>query len=270
MPPRTKRKRQSTKAADNAAVALEKKAKEGMIKWNKWVATEGQFLEGKDSVANAERMRERAGRNNPDIPTVDELKVAVVLYLNETQPELLACKVETMLKEEGHVVLWTPPYCPELQPIEMFWGAGKNHAALKNFTGRKMRDDVNHLREGWNGNGHMFSHLPHPTKDDFVAGDIHQGFKSSVDCRKLFLECIKIANKKFIAMCPCMTGTVENLEIEAGYVSQAINVPIDAFIINLDGVDQGQEGEDDVVSVTSDDEDDDDAGEQQDDFVEPP
>jgi hypothetical protein len=69
-----------------------------------------------------------------------------------------------------------------------------------------------------------------------------------------------------------MTGTVENLEIETGYVSQAINVPIDAFIVNLDGLDQGQEGEDDVVSVTSDDEDedDDDAGEQQDDFVEPP
>jgi hypothetical protein len=150
---------------------------------------------------NAERMRERAGRNNPDIPTVDELKVAVVLYLNETQPELLACKVETMLKEEGHVVLWTPPYCPELQPIEMFWGAGKNHAALKNFTGRKMRDAVNHLREGWNGNGHLFSHLPHPTKDDFVAGDIHQGFKSPVDCRKLFWSASRSPTK---SSSPCV------------------------------------------------------------------
>jgi hypothetical protein len=54
----------------------------------------------------------------------------------------------------------------------------------------------------------------------------------------------------------------QNLEIEAGYsicLPEAINVPIDAFIINLDGVDVVEEGGA-IVSVTSDDEDDDDAG----------
>jgi hypothetical protein len=39
---------------------------------------------------NAERMCGGYGRNNQDIPTVDDLKVGIVRYLNEIQPELPA------------------------------------------------------------------------------------------------------------------------------------------------------------------------------------
>ena len=46
-------------------------------------------------------------------------------------PELLECKVETFLAREVYDVLWTPPYCPELQPIELFWASGKNHVAIQ-------------------------------------------------------------------------------------------------------------------------------------------
>jgi transposase len=73
------------------------------------------------------------------VPTVEELKLALVSYLKEHKPELLECKVESYLAGRGHKVLWTPPYTPDLQPIELFWAAGKNHAAQKAFTGISMR-----------------------------------------------------------------------------------------------------------------------------------
>ena len=44
-----------------------------------------------------------------------------VSWLRKHKPELLCCKVKQYLKEHGHGVLWTPPYCPNLQPIELFW-----------------------------------------------------------------------------------------------------------------------------------------------------
>mmetsp|Transcript_32288 Transcript_32288/g.74383 ORF Transcript_32288/g.74383 Transcript_32288/m.74383 type:complete len:80 (-) Transcript_32288:424-663(-) len=32
---------------------------------------------------------------------------------------------EGRLANDGHEIIWTPPYVPELQPIELFWGVGK-------------------------------------------------------------------------------------------------------------------------------------------------
>ena len=39
-------------------------------------------------------------------------------------------EIEEILKEEDRDILWTPPYCPELQPIKFFWAVRKNHVAL--------------------------------------------------------------------------------------------------------------------------------------------
>ena len=116
----------------------------------------------------------------PHIPTMEELKVACIEVLNKpNNEELLRCEVQKLLAAHGHSWLWTPPYCPWLQPvrlllppptlrvlvtfglcgcagcqqIETFWAAGKNHAAKMNRTGRSMRECMGHLRDGWYGNG---------------------------------------------------------------------------------------------------------------------
>ena len=67
----------------------------------------------------------RAGAGHPTVATLEELKIAFVMYLKVEKPELLECTVEACLEGRGHKVLWTPPYCPQLQPIELFWAAGK-------------------------------------------------------------------------------------------------------------------------------------------------
>jgi transposase len=38
-------------------------------------------------------------------------------------------EVDEIAKKQGHEILRTPPYHPELQPIELCWGIAKNHVA---------------------------------------------------------------------------------------------------------------------------------------------
>ena len=61
--------------------------------------------------------------------------------------------VRKFRKEEWHV-LFTPPYCPDLQPIELFWAAGKNWARYLNTEHRRSIEKcIEDLRAGWYGDG---------------------------------------------------------------------------------------------------------------------
>lgn len=64
------------------------------------------------------------------ITTLEELKNIFVTYLKEEKHQLLKCKVEVYLAGRRYRVIWTPPYCLELQTTEIFWAARKNHATL--------------------------------------------------------------------------------------------------------------------------------------------
>ena len=43
--------------------------------------------------------------------------------------EKLECNLQKFLRSIGAEWLWTPAYCPWLQPIETFWAGGKNQCA---------------------------------------------------------------------------------------------------------------------------------------------
>ena len=94
----------------------------------------------------------RAGTNKPRIATVQELQVAYLLYLKMHCPEKLECKFKALMKAEGYTIVWTPPYCPKMQPIEEFWGVGKGHVARWFNNTTTMKDVIRRLRDGWHGN----------------------------------------------------------------------------------------------------------------------
>lgn len=50
---------------------------------------------------------------------------------------LLIFKSDEIITKAGHTVLRLPPYHPDLNPIEMIWGAVKNAIASRNVTGKK-------------------------------------------------------------------------------------------------------------------------------------
>ena len=167
-----------------------------------------------------EEQKQMASQSRPLIGNVQELKIALLTYLKEERPELLECKVEKALRECGHRVLWLPLYCPELNPIELFWAAGKNHVAWCYVEKRTMMEMVTQLREGWYGNSNT-----HP--------EGHYLHKEPVDCHKLFLQAHEAARTKFIPMCKGISRTIGALEVDPDYQDDEVDIPIDALVLNL-------------------------------------
>ena len=51
----------------------------------------------------------------------------------------------------GYSIVWTPPYSPKFQPIELVWGAAKQRAAGMYHPGRDLKTTRLHLRMGFYG-----------------------------------------------------------------------------------------------------------------------
>ena len=167
-----------------------------------------------------EEQRQRASANCAVTATLEELKICFVNYLLAEKPELLECKVEHCLHERGHKVLWTPPYCPDLQPIEMFWSAGKQYAANRFSVGRTMKETIKHLRQGWYGTGEEY-------EDNSILK------RGPVDCLKLVEHSIKKANTKFIPICDGILGLIRDLVINENHNEGEVIFPIDALVVDL-------------------------------------
>ena len=64
---------------------------------------------------------------------------AVTAICKASYPEVLDSKVERVFREKGWKIIWTPPYCPKFQPIELVWGVGKQRAGTLYFKGRDLK-----------------------------------------------------------------------------------------------------------------------------------
>ena len=183
---------------------------------------------------------------------------------------MLDDEVQTYLASFGHDILWTPPYVPELQPIELFWGAGKNYAGYAHYTGRTMRETVADLRDGWYSNVHW----PAPTLDpdgneleNSAAAVIRKNESIchlAVNCNALIEVAIKEADKR-IGWCAGIEGSVYGgVTVTPGYNADAA-IPIDLvfdttigdehhnpIVLDGDGVQQ-QGGEIDLAEVSDED-----------------
>ena len=65
----------------------------------------------------------------PTGPSSDELAAGTTAWLKANKPGVLDSKVEKAFREREWLIVWTPPYCPKFQPIELVWGAGKERAS---------------------------------------------------------------------------------------------------------------------------------------------
>lgn len=74
------------------------------------------------------------------------LKAELVTVLKKIAP-LPVYEIDDMAKKHRHEILRTPPYHPELQPIELCWGIVKNHIARHcDFT---LSNLISQLEEGF-------------------------------------------------------------------------------------------------------------------------
>ena len=171
----------------------------------------------------------RAGQTKPRVASLDELKISFLNWMKDNKPEFLARKVEKYVHGLGHEILWTPPYAPKLQPIELFWAAGKNHVALQHHYGMKMRDVVQSLREGWYGNGNTYP-VNHPLA------------KRLVDCRGLWRTCLNFAGTIYVKICDGITGEIGSLVVDETHTNELCDIPIDTLVLDFNR--DGLEGDD--------------------------
>ena len=79
-------------------------------------------------------------KTKKDVPTVEELRFefaeALRLHKDEDMRILLDCKIESLLSQRGDDWLWTPPYTPTIQPIEIFGGSVRitPHADMRTYA----------------------------------------------------------------------------------------------------------------------------------------
>ena len=156
-----------------------------------------------DTIRNGKRMRHLVPARGesfaraPKGPTVDELQKATFVKMKKLRPDDLLTRAERFFKERGlGNLLYTPPYSPDLQPIELFWADAKNYVA-KSWTGkpRSMLETTQVLRWGFYG-----KKRPDGTWE-----------RDPIDCGDLVRHTIKVTNE-WIERDEVLSGTIDCLK----------------------------------------------------------
>jgi hypothetical protein len=89
-----------------------------------------QFTANRDGTPTVFQRRtwQQRGGKNAAAPTIKELQAAVKAHLKQ-HPELNKTKIDKLLEPLGHSIVWTPPFVPEVQPIELIWAHVKHQVA---------------------------------------------------------------------------------------------------------------------------------------------
>ena len=147
-------------------------------------------------------LKATASKSN-GLPKVDELRAATLRWFQKWKPDMCLPMLVVDVKREGGEVLFTPPYCPDLQPIELFWAAGKNWARENNTDhSRTLEKTVAHLRAGW-----------------------HTRNGKGAKCDRLVAKSIEKANER-VAYDEFLSGTVEGGLVVSGEVDLEIGVDL--------------------------------------------
>ena len=72
-------------------------------------------------------------------PSKDDLLAAVQKWLDE-HPDHNRTVVEQLMSDAGHSLVYTPPFCPEVQPIELLWAQIKRYVADRSTHNRSMTE----------------------------------------------------------------------------------------------------------------------------------
>ncbi|CAF4647571.1 unnamed protein product, partial [Rotaria sp. Silwood2] len=140
--------------------------------------------------------------NGPIGPYKKELQVYMESWIKQ-YPELQKTLLEKLFIEKSldlkvnmpdfHYLIYTPPYCPQVQPIELVWAYVKAYVAKEFTTSRTLQQLIKHTKEGFNGNGAE-----------------HEGVSSKM-VKKMILHTHKYCNMLIDDDC-WLKGSIDNLK----------------------------------------------------------
>ena len=97
-------------------------------------------------------------QRGPHGPSMDELANATTAWLKANRPDVLYSKAEAEFDRRGFLIVWTAPYCPKFQPIELLWGAAKQRASGMYEPDRNPAQTRLDLRMGFYGGTDAHGH----------------------------------------------------------------------------------------------------------------
>jgi hypothetical protein len=154
-----------------------------------------------------------AARSSKYAPSVDEMRKFMKEYLKQ-HPEKNRTRLQECFVKHGFELIFTPPYTPQTQPIELVWAHVKNYVARNTTIDTNVEVLTELLRKGFYGD---------PAAD-------HEGVGASY-AQRVIDSCRKWMNK-FIKDDDDLEGTVEQLSLSK-----------DEDVDIYDDVDEGEEEE---------------------------
>jgi len=107
-------------------------------------------------------------------PSKDDLLAAVQRWL-DAHPDHNRTVVEQLMTDAGHSLVYTPPFCPEVQPIELLWAAVKRHVAQRSTHNRSLTEAREQTEQGFEQITKMFCNSIvkhcHDWIDSFLSTD---------------------------------------------------------------------------------------------------
>ena len=107
-------------------------------------------------------------------PSKDDLIAAVQQWLSE-HPHHNRTVVEQLMDDAGHSLIYTPPFCPEAQPIELLWAQVKRYVADRSTLNRSMTETREQTEQGFEQISKMFCNSIvrhcHDWMDAFIASE---------------------------------------------------------------------------------------------------
>jgi len=88
-------------------------------------------------------------------PSKEDLIAAVQQWL-EQHPDHNKTVVEQLMSDAGHTLIYTPPFCPEVQPIELLWAKVKRYVADRSTLNRSINEARQQTEEGFEQITKMF------------------------------------------------------------------------------------------------------------------
>ena len=93
----------------------------------------------------------RANKKGTGGPSGPDFKEGFLRWLKVHRPEKTKTELTKFGEKHNWTIIYTPPYCPKLQPIELFWCHGKSYVANQYNDKRTFKDLLPALRTGWYG-----------------------------------------------------------------------------------------------------------------------
>ena len=134
----------------------------------------------------------KKGSPKANKPLNDELRAELQKYV-DAHPETQTGELQKCFDYMGWQLIWTPPYMPTLQPIELLWAFSKGRVAAKFETDRSVEETRMQYFDALYGDG---------------KGD--RGYTAKL-CRDHIRHCHDWCNK-YISDDPKLSGTIYDLE----------------------------------------------------------